>query len=243
MEKNTQALNYIINCIKELDKNFLVKVKDVPYIYFFGITFNNKHYQLKFYESLIEDFEIALERYKNSDYFYSLESTIKFTIYINLGGEGLLKNFSISNELLNERREWVKDYRIDTVFNKQLTKILYDGLIKINDFFNSLLKDKSLDLVEIKEDREWVQDLIQYYDKDHNLNSTGAGMRNLQYLKAAAVQQIFELEYRKKSEKMTTIKKAIDKKIYTVILPQLRKDPFLDIELPEFIQDLKTIYE
>lgn len=239
MKENTLALEYIRNFINGLNKNFSVKTVDKGLAYVLRLFLGENHYDIRFSRSLIEDFEVALEKYKDSNYFYSLDSAIKFTAYITLGKEGLLKDFNISDEIINEKRDWLKDYKVMTAFEISITEVLYKGLTDIRKYFDELLeKHRDLDLSEIKDHRQWVARLIDYYDEKKNLNSTGVGIKNLKYLKAAAVAQILCLERRKRSEKDSSIARAIDRKVYYIV-EQLRKDPFLGIELPDFINNLK----
>lgn len=241
MQENKQALEYIHNFINSLNKNFLVDITDENLGYLLRIFLNETHYDIRFPRSLIEDLEIAIEKYKNSNYFYSLESAIKFMVYIPLGKEGLLKNFDISDEIINEKRDWLKDYRVDVIFDAPITEVLFKGLTDIRNYFDLLLeKHSDLDLSEIKDHKQCIQWLIDYYDKNKNLNSKRVGFKNLQYLKAAAVAQIFCLEARKRNEKNPSIVRAVDKNIYYIV-EQLRKDPFLGIKPPDFINDLKNM--
>ena len=240
MERNEKSINYIINLIKDLNREFFVKHTIYAYLYNFFVFLGENEYKIEFPRSLMDDFEIALDKYKNSDYFRSLDSAIKFNIYVKLGMEGLLrKDFLISKAILNEKRDWIKDYKVETLFNKEITEVFFNGLKDINIFLASLLKKyDSLDLANIKEDQERINNLIKYYESNHNLNSKGVSVRNLQYLKSAAVEQILVLENLKVAEQKPSILKAIDRKIYSIV-EQLRKDPFLQIMLPEFIYDLE----
>ncbi len=105
-------------------------------------------------------------------------------------------------------------------------------------FLGSLLKEyTSLDLGEVEEHKKWIVSLIQYHDKEGNLDSSGVEIENLQYLKAAALSQILDLENKRKGEKRPTVIKALTKEIYYIV-SQLRRDPFLEIKLPDFMHDL-----
>lgn len=239
MEENKRARNYIIKFLKDLDSNFNAKILFKEYTYFVNIPVNDTIQTIKFPRSLIDDFEGALENHKDSTYFYTLESAIKFNVYIELGSKGFLQGFDVSRAIISEKRDWLTKYRVDVTFDKKMAEILYYGLQYLNRFFTSLLKEHaSLEFPEIEEDKKWVKSLIKYYKKEGSLNSEGAEIKNLQYLKAAAVSQIIDLEKKKGSERKQTILKAIDKKIYYIV-SQLRKDPFLEIKLPVFISDIK----
>jgi hypothetical protein len=87
-----------------------------------------------------------------------------------------------------------------------------------------------------------VQTLIDYYEDKGHLNDIGVGTKNLQFLKAAAIKEIMDLEKMRKSEKRPTTLKALDKKIYEIVT-ELRKDPFLEIDLSVFIRDIAESLE
>ncbi len=238
MEENKNAMDYISKLIKTLNKDFDVETSFKPYVYYARVFVNNKIHTIEFPRSLIEDFEVAFDKYGGTSYFYTLESSIKFKIYIELGGRNLLPDFRVSNEILKEKREWLKAYSVTVQFDEAMTKILFDGLTLVNDFLLSLLKKHpDLDLSDIKNDQQRVAKLIDYYKKNSHLNSDGAELKSLQYLKAAAVGIIIELEKKQSAETLTSVINAINKKIYDIVA-RLRMDPFLDIELPQFINDV-----
>jgi len=238
MNENDQVLRYIENCIRELNTDFNVSILYKPFSYFVTVLLDDNQHTFGFERSLIDDFEIALEEYKDTSYFYTIESAIKFRIYIELGSAGLLPEFEVSREIINEKREWLKKYPVDVFFNDELTKVLHAGLEYLLRFFEPLLKEHpSLDLTDVEEHKEWIENLIRYYDKEGTLNSSGVGLKNLQYLKAAALSQILDLEEKRRNQRKPTIKRAMSRKIYDIV-SQLRKAPFLEIELPGFFHDL-----
>lgn len=238
MKENENALSYIEKSIKELNINFNVSNSYQPFTYFVTVLLNDTQHTIKLPRSLIDDFEVALEKYIDTPYFGTLESAIKFNIYIALGSAGFLPDFEVSHEIINENREWIKKYAVDVFFNDKITKILLEGLKYLNRFFDSLLeKYPSLDLNEVKEHKEWIEDLLQYYNKEKTLNSPGVEIKNLQYLKSAALTQIIDLEEKRREEKKPIIKTALSKEIYYIV-SELRKDPFLAIKLPDFVIDL-----
>ena len=208
------------------------------------LSINDNKHRLKFERNIIDDLEVALDKYRGTKYFDTLESSLKFNIYINLGQKGLLKDFKISKKLINDRRDWIKDYRVDTRFSDEMAKLLYTGLKKLLDFFNEQIeKHKSLDLdySVIEEDKDWVLSLIHFYDENKHLNSPDVRGKNLQFLKAALIRTIIDLEKLRAAEKIPTTIKSLDKKIYDIVI-ELRKDPFLEIKLPEFIHDIAATY-
>jgi len=244
MSENENALNHIKKLIEDLNSNLrlTICVDDIhysPFSYVVKVSIDDKKHKLEFDKSIIDDLEVALEKYKSSKYFNTLESNIKFTIYIELGKEGLLEGLDVSRELINDKRDWIKDYRVDIKFMPEMTKVLYEGLKGLHEFFDSQIeKHKSLGISysDIEENKQWVQSLIDYYDENAHLNSTGVGVKNLQFLKSAAIKKIIDLEKIRKFEKVPTTLKALNQKISKIAI-ELRKDPFLEVELPAFIHD------
>ena len=87
-DKNQKALDYIKKFTERLNENFKVEAKYIPYNYLILI---NNSFNIRFSESLLEDFEVALEKHKPSSYFNALESSIKFHIYMELNNKNLLE--------------------------------------------------------------------------------------------------------------------------------------------------------
>jgi hypothetical protein len=238
MNENEQALKYIENCIKGLNADFIVSSLYEPFSYFVTVLLNDNQHTFGFARSIIDDFEVAIEKYRGSSYFNTIESAIKFSIYIELGSAGLLEEFEVSREIIKERREWIKKYPVDVFFNDEMTEVLHAGLESLLEFFESLLEEHpSLDLSDVEKHKECIKNLLRYYEKEGTLNSSGVGLENLQYLKAAALSQILDLEEKRRNERKPIIKRAMSKKIYDIV-SQLRKAPFLDVELPDFVHDL-----
>lgn len=248
MEENKNALDHVKKLIEDLNSDLLSKIEvDDKFNYDFDslsyiikVSMANKIHKIKFERSIIDDLEVALEKYKDTKYLHTLESSIKFTIYLNIGREGLLKGFDISKKLINDRRDWIKDYRINTSFSPKMTEVFYQGLQGLLGFFNSQIEKHKLlglDYSEIADNKKWVQLLINYYKEHKHLNSTEVGIKNLQFLKAAAIKRIMDLEEKRKSERMPTTLRALDQKIYHIVA-ELRNDPFLDIEPPDFMHDI-----
>ena len=251
MEENVNALSHVKKLIEELNKDVSsnIKVDNIDYVstnysYVATLSIDDNKHRIEFERSIIDDLEVALDKYQGTKYFDTLESSLKFNIYINLGQKGLLKDFKISKKLINDRRDWIKDYRVDTRFSDEMANLLYRGLKKLLDFFNKQIeKHKSLDLdySVIEENKDWVLSLINFYDENNHLNSPGVREKNLQFLKAALIRIIIDLEKMREAEKIPTTISALDKKIYDIVI-KLRKDPFLEIKLPEFIHDIAATY-
>ncbi|MFX1238441.1 MAG: hypothetical protein ACFE8P_12075 [Promethearchaeota archaeon] len=247
MKENENALNYVKKFIEDLIGNLRLNIwvdaieyDMISYAYNIGVRTPNIQHIISLDKSIIDDLEVALEKYRRTRYFDSLESSIKFSIYIQLGREGVLDEFIISQELINDKREWIRDYKVDLHFDDEMTQELYNGLKELQVVFTSQIakhRRLGLETSEIEEHKEWVQEIINYYDSNHNLNSKGVKIKNLQYLKVAAIKQIMDLEKIRKNERAPTTRKALNKKIYNIVF-QLRKDPFLEIQLPNFIDDI-----
>ena len=100
---NTVA--YISDFVRTLLPNAELKV--LP-DYLFAIRVNGEIYEARFSREDVDDFDVALERHKDTNYFHTLENRIKFRIYVLLGRAGLLHDFDISSEILEEKGEWLK---------------------------------------------------------------------------------------------------------------------------------------
>jgi hypothetical protein len=244
MEKNQRALDYIKGIIESIGKD--ISVGDIAYASFtyrLKVSIGSESHVVIFQRSIIDDLEVAFEKYEGTEYFATLDSSVKFNIYISLGQSGLIGDFLISEELLKEKRQWIKAYRIDTKFNKDMADFLHEGLISVHSALNDQLEEhKKLKIAssEIESNISWIKNLIDYYNTNNNLNSLGAEIENLQMLKAAAVNQIISLELLRKQEKRPTTWRALNNKIYD-IAKELRESPFLDVQLPSFIHDIATM--
>lgn len=244
MNNIENAINYIKNLIAKIDSMTKVIVNEVQaYNYHFDIEIKGQKHKIIFGRDIMEDFEIAIRKYPETDYYYTLENTIKFKIYVSLGQEGLIPNLDISSELLSERREWLKDYSGDEVFARKLYSVLHTGLIKLYHFLNTILKNKTLkkhklELKDLKDDKEYIDGLLVWYDEsDGTFFSGRPNIESLGFLKAAAICEIIEKEKLKKEEQITArVVKEIDKEIYGIV-SELRKSPFLGIRLPECIYE------
>ena len=117
MEENVNALSHVKKLTEELNKDVSsnIKVDNIDYVstnysYVATLSIDDNKHRIEFERSIIDDLEVALDKYQGTKYFDTLESSLKFNIYINLGQKGLLKDFKISKKLINDRRDWIKDY-------------------------------------------------------------------------------------------------------------------------------------
>jgi hypothetical protein len=233
MSEDKNSIAYISRIINELVPTAEIRVFPE---YRFIIQLEGNSIEVNFERDIIDDFDVALEKYRNSNYFHTLENRIKFRIYILLGKEGLLPDFDISSEILNEKGEWLKSYSADMKFENWFCGILYEGLKLLSGSLEATLSGTDLELNEIRTDKEFVDSLINYYEEKGNLTSRGVEIESLSFLKAAAVCVILEREKSKKETAIPRLKKGYDRDIY-FILSEIRKDPFRDIKLPECIYE------
>jgi len=247
MPVNQNTQRYIEGIVNSLDDDFNAEFFDgetlgAPYTYIIKLEYQNTPYRIGFTKAVIEDFEIAFDKYRNTTYFFTVENNIKFKMYIELGKNGLLPTFKISNEIIGEKREWLKTYRANVKFDKIMTEELSEGLKNIIDVFNLLLRNHSdLDLSDLEHHLKQLEDLYKYYKRYDHLNSDGVEFKSLQYLKAAAVARIIELEHQREKVRITRVSRAINEKIYYIV-ENLRQEPFLDMEVSNCIATFKEAY-
>ena len=242
--ENKQAVKYISDLVERLLPKGTITVhqKDC-FNYHFNIESKNNLKTVIFGRDIMDDFEVAMSKYTGTSYYNAIENAVKFKVYIPLGQEGLIPSFNISTEILNEKRDWAEDVRINVNFEKYFCQALNNGLQKLIKFLEEILSSyQELDLSTFKEDKEYVSSLLEYYKEKQSFTSTGVSVRSLGYLKTAALCEIIDQENQKRSIDLpATVRKAIDKKIYSIV-STLRKSPFLEISLPECAYDYATHY-
>ena len=247
MTVNENTYKHIEGLVKHLNNEFDVEFIDgkslgIPFKYFLRIKHRGTVYKIEFSRDIIDDFDIALSKRKNTNYFYGLEGKIKFDIYIELGEKGLFPELCVSDEIINEKRDWLRRYRTNLNFDGKMTAILSDGLQYLINSFDSLLQQhESLPLEDIRNHTKYVEKLYKFYQKNNHLNYGGVEIENLQYLKAAAVAKIIHLEHQKQKTPITRIAQALNEEIFYIV-EELRREPFLDIQLPDFINTFKEVY-
>ena len=236
---NEKAVDFVLRLINTLDSKASVYFDRNgvnQYIYRFQLTSQEQDVKIQFNRAPIDNFEVAIQKYRDTDYYYTLENSIKFKIYIELGSRGLLTDFEVSSELLNEKGQWSERCWVNVSFDKKMCESLNSGLRRLSSFLEQVLGDHNLDLRDVKAEKKSIDGLIQYYEKHGHLNSEGVEVQSLGFLKAAAVCEIIEKEKQKSQAKIPRVKREIDKKIYRIV-HILRQAPFLGIKLPECIHD------
>ncbi len=163
MEIKEKAVEFIGNLIQNLgtrvSKEIVVEaMRYIPFQYLFRVAVEDESITVEFDRPLIDDIEIALEKYRNTSYFNTLESNVKFQVLIELGVRGFLGNFPISHEIINDKRDWIKNYQVETHFNPEITGLLYEDLLQLTKFFETQIKKHErlkIPYTEIKENKEW----------------------------------------------------------------------------------------
>lgn len=233
-----KSCQYILDFLRNLTSLFKVDYfysASESWVYKFIIEYNNERLEIEFGAEIIDDFDVALKKGFKDNYFNVLESKIKFTSLIAIGEKGWLPNYLVSRDFLNEKREWLSEFNLPVEFNPELTESLYNGLNKINKSLENILQNSDLEVEAIKNDKYRIQKSIDYYERKGTLNDI-ISIETLSYLKASLLAEIIFLENKKKSESINRIKAEYDKKIYKLVR-ELRCTPFLDVKLPECINE------
>ena len=236
MSEFENSIGYIHNFIKALMPTATIHLNRIHNIeFYFIVDVENSKIKIYFGRGLLDDFGVALKQYRDTNYFHTIENRIKFRIYILLGEKGFLTNLNISTVLLDEKGEWLKQYKADVAFDKKFCKILYEGLKLLSISLDAILST-GLALDEIRKDKEAIDGLINYYEKNKHLTASEASMQSLAILKAAAVCVILEREKTKAETAIPSLKKGYDKEIYSIVR-EIRQEPFRDIKLPERVYE------
>jgi hypothetical protein len=236
-----KAIDFVINMVNTLDKRVEIYLDSSAihlFLYLFHLTFQGKKFELEFGRARMDDFEIAIEKYSGTDYYYVLENSIKFKIYIELGSNGLLTDFEISSEIINAKEDrWIENslgYKVS--LNPRMSDLLNQGLMKLSAFLDKLITQYNINRQDIKDEKQLIDKLINYYKKNGNLSSDGVAGKNLGLLKAAATCLIIDKEKERSHAVIPIVKNEINNQIYEIVR-LIREDPFCRIKMPEFIED------
>ncbi len=240
---NEKAVEFIFGVLNELDGEAEVRFDRQSvslFVYRFKVISKREEVEFQFERALMDDFEIAIEKYKGTDYYYTLENAVRFEIYIAFGSKGLLTDFDISEKILKEKCEWLKRCDVTISFDAKMTETLSSGLKRLSYFLGQIASAHSLDLRDVKTEKKYIDGLIEYRERHGHLNSEGVGVESLGFLKAAAVCEIIEKIKQISQEQIPRVKKEIVKEIYRIV-QTLRRGPFLGIKLPECIHDYNAV--
>ena len=135
-ERFEKSVRYITDFLAWLAPD--AKVQRLPE-FTFRIDSQDERTEVPFDRSEMEDFELAIERFQNTNYFHTLENRIRFRIFVALGSKGLIPYVQISSELLREKGEWLKNLRTDVAFDQEFCAILYRGLTLLSSSIGKTL--------------------------------------------------------------------------------------------------------
>lgn len=180
MDQGNPTTEYISNLISAVCPNAQLRI--LP-DYGFLVKTDDSAVEVRFGRAKIDDFAIALERYRNTNYFFTLENHIKFRIYLALGSEGLLDELVISRELINEKGDWLQNIQVDVSFEEEFARTLYEGLKLLDESLTALISRTNVQVPELERDAENIRYLIRYYKENGHLSSRGAKLESLSYLK------------------------------------------------------------
>ena len=237
MDKHKNAINYVTTLIKSLDSTAVVEVnQSSPIQYSFHVDMKGQQLKFIFSRSTMDDFENGITNNKGADWYYASEGLIKFQIYIGLGQAGVISDFDVSREILDEKRDWLKNYSIKIERPDWLYKIFYQGLKVLLTFLDDLVEKHKLLSKDIEEEQVDIKWLIDFYEKNHSFEEGRVSTKSLGYFKAAAVCVILQKEKEKKSISIPRVLQAKDKEIYSIVA-ELREGPFPQIKMPDCIYD------
>jgi|GEM_PF-1709389 hypothetical protein len=155
-----KSVRYITEFLKSLAPD--AKVQQVPE-FTFRIDLHDDRTEVRFDRSEMEDFEVALGRFKNTNYFHTLDNRIRFRIFIAMGAKGLIPDLQISSELLREKGEWLKNLRTDVAFDRDFCAVLYKGLTLLSASIKNTLAS-GLPLPEVEAEKDTVDNLKRFYE-------------------------------------------------------------------------------
>ncbi len=150
----------------------------------------------------------------------------------------------LSELLINDEREWLARCKLDTAFDPEFAEGLYGGLTSLQSSLAGTL-EAGVDLPEVKADLQIIGDLVAWYGSTQSLNTLGAELASLSFLKAAALCWMLDLEEKKTKELRPRVKAALDRKIYE-LCAWTQTTPYKLVKLPtavfDFVADRKAIW-
>ncbi len=246
-EKNPRSVEYIRALVAKLCDRCDVETSYDGNRYLFRVSAKGESQPINliFGDERLDDFEEVLKANDHSSYGMAFRNFVHFRVYVALGKAGLIPSFRVSEEFLKEERNWWTTQHAPVLIEEDLSKVIYRGLRKIEVLLSTILESspqQSASLNEIKEDLERANGILNYYEThEQSFNERSASVKSLRLLKAAALVEIIELEANKSGKTPTGIN-AIDEVIYSIV-DFLRKDTFLEIQLPRWIRDYIAFLE
>lgn len=233
--ENKNAVNYVISKIHSLLGGVEVILTQKHSL---NYTFHIPSHKLEiiFGRATMEDFQVAIEKYRNSDQYQALENFINFRIYITLGQTGLIPKFLVAHEFLKEKRDWLQNYNGELDKSKWLYETFNEGLKMLSAFLDDLVAKYEVTSDGIHQEQEDIKQLVDFYENEHHFTERRVSVNNLGYFKAAAVCVLLRKEKEKKSIVIPRILQTKDQEIYKIVT-ELRKKPFPQIKMPDCIYD------
>jgi len=233
-DENIRSVNFVRNTITSLNGKLHVewnKPDGLNYVFYI----RNHNIQIKFGREVMDDFNVACQGSKKSDNYRALDNLIRFRIYIALGNAGLIPNFSVSKPLLDEERDWLRNFKTHFEGTDELNDCFYNGLRELSSFLEEISKKYGPN-EDMQEEIRHIRSLLDYYEKEHDFEEDEASEKSLGFLKAAAVCMIIRKEREKQSITIPRISRRKDQEIYSIVAA-LRENPFPQIEMPDCIYD------
>lgn len=236
MEIQKNAVSYVINFIKSLVPKAKIEYGYKSLVYRFYIRLDDNYLEARLGHAEMSDLETSLVKNVGIDRRTVAENEIKFNIYILLGKSGLIPNVAISEELLNEKRDWLKHGVFSFSYDQWVYDIFYQGLQQLSTFLKHLFESLQIEPSEAKKEKEYIESLIDHYDKKGTFDEKKASVESLRYFKAAAICYILDKEQQKKAIAIPSALKELDNKIYSIV-EKLRANPFPQIKTLICIND------
>lgn len=242
-----KAVEFVINTVKDLEGRIAISLNERYlgfFVYRFHMVLNDQEVNIEFARSIMDDFESAIENYHGTSYYNGLEKEIKFKIYETLGSNGLIADFEISRELVNEIVDYWKEgqseYRV--ALNQKMSKSIFNGLNKLSDFLAYLITEHKIERKDISSTKMSIDKLIDYYKEYNHLREERASVDNLGLLKAAAVCEIIHKEKERSRNSLPIVKSELTKEIYEIV-SVIREEPFRCVKMPSFVEDYRVSHK
>ena len=196
------------------------------------VTARERQHPISLGRSRLDDLERAMDGSLGRPYLRGLKRDLEFDLYRVLGNQGLLsQGFRLSEYLLKDSgRDWTRNCSLHTQFSPEVAKRLYDGLRRLERSLERSI-DPEISIPEIDHELATVRDLTKYYDAQQHLNSVGAKVESLSYLKAAALVWIIDLENKMVAAPEPRVKAGYLKKMFE-IAADFEMQPYNRIKLP-----------
>lgn len=240
-----EACKYILEFLRSLNNSFKVEYFYSPSQFRnhkFTIEFKGSMLLIEYSFELIDDFDNVLRENRKDDYFYTLDSKLKYDALLSICEKGWETNITYYEEFLNEKRLWSTNINSPLNLEPQFTTLLNAGLKKLLKFLVQILEKIDFEIESIEKDIDIIEKIIQYYKSNSNLNVDNAQVETLSLLKAAAIVELINLETKYSSTNIDRIKTVLNKQIFTIV-KNLRYSPFTEIKIPDCAYEYYTNFQ